>query len=511
MSRLVVSGKFLQADNERFLVKGVSYGTFAPDADGTLFPEADRVARDFDAIAEFGANTIRTYSPPPLSLLDEAARHGLRVIVGVPWAQHCAFLDNRRIARDIRANLRRQVQRLASHPATLLFAIGNEIPPGVVRWHGRRRIEIFLKELFDEAKSTAPDALLTYVNYPPTEYLETPFVDVCAFNVFLHGEAELRAYLARLHHIAGPRPLLLAEAGADSLRNGEERQAALVTMQLHTAFSEGACGAVVFTWTDEWWRGGRVVDDWAFGLVDAARHPKLACHAVRRVFRSAPFRTDQRSRWPRVSVVICAYNAAGTIGECLSAIERLSYPDVEVIVVNDGSTDATSAIAARREWVRVIDTPNFGLAAARNVGLVHATGDIVAYTDADVRVDPDWLTYLVQPFVTSDVVGAGGPNVVPADDPWLAQCVARAPGSPTHVLLDDRVAEHVPGCNCAFRRDALLAIGLPVIEVHLSNTLAREDFRRVSLTGGACVGRIEGFGAASYELALEAMAQILAR
>ena len=62
----------------------------------------------------------------------------------------------------------------------------------------------------------------------------------------------------------------------------------------------------------------------------------------------------------------------------------------------------------------------------------------------------------MQPFLTSDVVGSGGPNVVPADDPWIAQCVARAPGGPTQVLLDDRIAEHVPGCNMAFRRDALL-------------------------------------------------------
>jgi GT2 family glycosyltransferase len=109
--------------------------------------------------------------------------------------------------------------------------------------------------------------------------------------------------------------------------------------------------------------------------------------------------------------------------------------------------------------VRVIDIPNGGLSAARNVGLAEATGEIVAYTDADVRVDPDWLSYLVQPFVTSDVVGSGGPNVVPSDDPWIAQCVARSPGGPTQVLLTDRVAEHVPGCNMAFRRHALLAIG----------------------------------------------------
>jgi GT2 family glycosyltransferase len=109
--------------------------------------------------------------------------------------------------------------------------------------------------------------------------------------------------------------------------------------------------------------------------------------------------------------------------------------------------------------VRVIHVPNGGLSRARNIGLEAAAGSIVAYTDADVRVDPLWLAYLVQPFLHSDVVGSGGPNVVPADDPRIAQCVARAPGGPTHVLLDDRIAEHVPGCNMAFRRDALRAIG----------------------------------------------------
>ena len=159
-----------------------------------------------------------------------------------------------------------------------------------------------------------------------------------------------------------------------------------------------------------------------------------------------------------MSVVVCAYNAADTLDDCLASLGRLRYPDFEVIVVNDGSRDETGDIA-RRYPVRVIDVPNGGLSAARNIGLSAATGEIVAYTDADVRVDPDWLTYLVQPFLTSDVVGSGGPNVVPADDPFVAQCVARAPGGPTHVLLDDRIAEHVPGCNMAFRREALLAIG----------------------------------------------------
>ena len=454
-----VSGKFLEAAGERLLVKGVSYGTFVPDADGHCFPDLDRISRDFKAIAELGANTVRTYTPASPALLDEAARRNLYVFAGMPWPQHITFLDNRETTREIRRSVARHVRALAGHPATLLIALGNEIPPGVVRWYGRRRIEMFLRELYNDAKAAAPDALLTYVNFPPTEYLETPFFDVCAFNVFLHEEADLRAYLARLHNIAGPRPLLVAELGADSLRHGEVHQAALVATQLRTALAEGTCGAVVFAWTDDWWRGGRTVDDWAFGLVDAGRRAKLAHQAVRRVFTSAPFREHQQTTWPRVSVVVCAHNAADTIDECLASLEALRYPDFEIVLVNDGSTDGTDAIAARRPRVRVISTPNGGLAAARNVGLYRSDGEIVAYTDADVRVDPDWLAYLVQPFVMSDVMAAGGPNIVPPEDPWFAQAVARAPGSPTHVLLDDRLAEHVPGCNCAFRRTALTAIG----------------------------------------------------
>ena len=452
------AGKFIEAGGQRFLIKGVSYGTFAPRTGWGQFPRTEQVRRDFALMAASGFNTVRTYTPPSLDLLDEAARHGLRVMVGLPWSQHVAFLDDARLTRSIRRDIVADVRVMGSHPAALMFAVGNEIPPAVVRWHGQSRVRRFLEDLYDEAKAASPDSLLTYVNYPPTEYLELDCFDVCAFNVYLHREADLRAYLARLQQIAGVRPLLLAEAGADSIREGHVGQAAITAMHVRAAFEEGLCGAVAFAWTDEWWRGGSRVEDWAFGLVDAERRPKPALAAVSATCAAAPFPEASMRTWPKVSVVVCAYNAADTLDDCLASLGRLRYPDFEVIVVNDGSRDETGDIA-RRYPVRVISVPNGGLSAARNIGLSAATGEIVAYTDADVRVDPDWLTYLVQPFLTSDVVGSGGPNVVPADDPFVAQCVARAPGGPTHVLLDDRIAEHVPGCNMAFRREALLAIG----------------------------------------------------
>ncbi len=453
-----VDGKFLRADGQRFLVKGVTYGTFAPDATGAQFPPAERVDQDFGMMAAAGFNTVRVYTVPSPSLLDQAADHGLRVMIGMPWAQHIAFLDDPALTRQIRQDTVARVRELSPHPAALLFAVGNEIPPGIVRWHGAERIERFLRELYNETKSACPDALLTYVNYPPTEFLDLEFFDVCSFNVYLHREENLRAYLGRLQHLAGNKPLLLAEAGADSIREGQDEQARVTAMHLDTAFAEGACGAVAYAWTDEWWRGGQVVDDWAFGLVDADRQPKPALAAVSAAFQAAPFSEAERASWPKVSVVICAYNAADTLGDCLASIEQLTYPNFEVIIVNDGSRDATPEIARQYPWMRLITIPNGGLSAARNVGIAEATGEIVAYTDADVRVDPDWLTYLVQPMLHSTVAGVGGPNVVPHDDPFVAQCVARSPGGPTHVMLDDRIAEHIPGCNMAFRRDALLAI-----------------------------------------------------
>lgn len=459
-TRPVISGKFFRRGPETFYVKGVTYGTFAPREDGSQYPTPERVGGDFALMSARGFNAVRLYTPPRPDMLEAAERWGLQLMVGLPWTQHVAFLDDAKLTREIRKQVVDEVRRLRDARSVLLMALGNEIPPSVVRWHGREKVERFLRDLVEDARDAAPESYFTYVNYPPTEYLELDFFDVCSFNVYLHDEKKLRSYVTRLQHIAGHKPLLLAEAGACSLHEGEEGQAELTAMQVRTAFREGASGAFAYAWTDEWWRGGQDVKDWAFGLVDAQRRPKKALAAVTQAFAEAPFTAEEQQAWPKVSVVVCAYNAADTLEDCLSSLEKLNYPNYEVVLVNDGSKDETPQIARAYDSVRTIDVyPNAGLSNARNVGAHAATGEIVAYCDADVRVDPEWLTYLVQPFLHDDVVGSGGPNVVPADDPWIAQCVARAPGGPTHVLTDDRTAEHVPGCNMAFRRDALLSIG----------------------------------------------------
>jgi GT2 family glycosyltransferase len=338
----------------------------------------------------------------------------------------------------------------------LCYAIGNEIPAHIVRWYGHAPVERFLERLYRAAKKEDPGALVSYVNYPSTEYLDLPFVDLVCFNVYLERPEKLQSYLARLQNIAGDRPLVMAEIGLDSRGHGETQQAETLEWQVGTVFSGGCAGAFVFSWTDQWCRGGAEITDWDFGLTRRDRSPKPAVEAVERAFANVPFPLN--TQWPRVSVVVCSYNGSRTIGETLAAITKLRYPNFEVIVVDDGSEDVTPKIAGEYD-VRLIRTRNEGLSAARNTGMRAATGEIVAYIDDDAWPDPHWLHYLAATFMNTPHVGVGGPNIAPAGDGPIARCVAHAPGGPIHVLLTDHEAEHLPGCNMAFRKSALEAVG----------------------------------------------------
>jgi hypothetical protein len=83
----------------------------------------------------------------------------------------------------------------------------------------------------------------------------------------------------------------------------------------------------------------------------------------------------------------------------------------------------------------------------------------VAFTDADCRADEDWLFYLVGDLLNSQFAGIGGPNFLPPEDSPVAAAVMASPGGPAHVMLNDRIAEHIPGCNMAFYKWALEEMG----------------------------------------------------
>lgn len=450
------AGRSLYRDALKQSPRGVTYGPFPANSAGEAFPESSHVAADFAMMRSYGIDAVRTYCVPPAWFLETAGNHGISVLADIPWGKHLCFLDTRQSRNDARQAVRRAATACRDFPSVLGFSIGNEIPSDVVRWHGAEQVASFLASLADTVRQADPEALVTYANFPPTEYLELPFLDFATFNIYLHDLGAFRRYLLRLQNIVGDMPLVLGELGMDTLRHGEDEQAAFLRGHLREASLLGLAGAFVFAWTDLWHTGGHLVEDWAFGVTRADRSPKPACRTLGELHAARP--ADLLAAHPHVSVVVCCYNGGRTLAQCLDSLSKLDYPSYDVILVDDGSSDDTASIANRFPDVTVLrHETNKGLSASRNAGMAAATGSIVAYTDADCFADPDWLTHLVQRLEETGADAVGGPNISP-DDGWLAASINASPGQPTHVLESDQVAEHVPGCNMAFRRDQLAAI-----------------------------------------------------
>ena len=457
-ARVRTDGKFFRLGDRKFYVKGVTYGPFAPNAQGEFYGSADQTVRDLKQIVELGANVLRVYYVPPKWFLDLALAHDLYILVDVPWNKHLCFLDAPDTREEALEAVRNAARACAGHPAVFAISVVNEIPPDIVRWSGGKEISTFIEELVEVVKSVDPECLCTFGSYPPTEYLRAPNVDFYCFNVYLHHPRPFENYLSRLHMIADSKPLVLGEFGIDSLREGEDTKCEILAWQIELAFRGGLAGAIIYSFSDDWYKEGKQITDWAFGVTALDRSPKRSFFTVQRQFCNAPY--FPLPSLPKVSVVVASYNGERTLEACLKSLQELNYPDYEVVLVDDGSTDQTQQICQRFPDVRYIrHERNLGLSTARNTGIHAAQGEIVAFTDSDCRADEDWLYYLVGDLLNSDFAGIGGHNLLPPEDSWIAAAVMVSPGGPAHVMITDRLAEHIPGCNMAFYKWALDEIG----------------------------------------------------
>ena len=462
--RVRVAGKFLQCALSEttataaadWWLNGVSYGPFPPNAAGEPYPPSERLDADLKMIAAMGFNTLRLYQPPTAALLEAASRHGLRLLVTLSWTDHVDFLARSRDRRAIVEAVVSQARALAEQPQVAAVLVGNEIEKGLVRWMGPLRVQRFLEELIAAGRKAAPELLFGYATFPSTEYLMPRSADFFAVNLYLETPDQLRDYLRRLHHLAGNRPLVVTEFGLDVKHHGVERQAEVLRWQRRVLFEEGVAGSVWFAFTDEWQRGGRLVTDWQFGLVDSARHPRPAWALASTLPRELPVPADA----PPVSVIVCTRNGSATLRACLESLSRLRYPTYEVLVIDDGSTEPLAELVKAFPQARYVRQEPAGLSVARNRGMKEARGQILAYTDDDCIAHPDWLLHLARAFNASPkVVAAGGPNIPPPPRNGTEAVVAAAPGAPAHVLVSDSEAEHLPGCNLAIRKDALERVG----------------------------------------------------
>src|SRR3989344_8759272 len=167
---------------------------------------------------------------------------------------------------------------------------------------------------------------------------------------------------------------------------------------------------------------------------------------------------------PKVSVVICAYNAAGCIQGILDSLKKQTYTDFEVIVVNDGSTDITDQIT-ENSGATVVNMPHQGLSSTRNVGIRAAHADIVAIIDADCAAEPEWIAEIVKVIDSGEKVVTG--NTIIPGSTFLGDCISGLgyPGG-GHLGFDQMwkvdehgYTDHLAGGNCAFVKSEILNLG----------------------------------------------------
>ncbi len=446
MERWRTDGKFFQSGSGRVWMRAVTYGPFPGG-----WPED--FAPDFERMAAAGFNAVRLFEMPETRLLEAAERCGLRVFAGLRWAQNVDFFGDPGCFTAARVALVERLREIADHPALAGVYVGNEIPADLVRWMGPLRVREAIEDLIALGREVAPHLLFAYANYPSTEYLEPENADFTAFNIYLEEPGPFRSYLKRLHHIAGDRPLVVSEFGLDSRRNGLSGQAESFAWGLEISHEEETAGFTAYAWSDRWWTAGAEVLDWDFGLIDREGNDKPALAAVS-AFRSGPEPSD-----PGFSVIICTRNGRGRIGACLEAVTGMDG-EFETLVVDDGSEDGTAEYVEEQfPEVRLLRLDPCGLSAARNAGAEMATGRILAFTDDDCTPDREWLVRLSRMFAGGRFAAVGGPNLPPAPQSWHEAVVCSAPGAPSHVMLDDEEAEHLPGCNLAVTKAAFEAVG----------------------------------------------------
>ena len=374
------------------------------------------------------------------AVLDLAAQANLSSLIEIELQP--IDLLSRSTFRASLSNLRKRVTKLRGYPTVMGYLLDCAVGRDALRIHGLEMLRVRLARVIAAIREIAGSKLVGLKHRADTLGLALPEED------FIYAVApaltpdELPRSVLRLHNLAEGRPLVI-EFG-ETPPDQDELIAA--------AFGGGVAGVVAQAPTVD----NRKSQHLLHGYLSINKMPRGELLPFLALNGSCP---PKPVRTPLVSIVICAFNAERTMRRCLESLRRIDYPNFEVVIVDDGSRDTTAQIAADFPEFRLIRQSNKGLSVARNVGLQAALGELVAYTDSDCVVDPDWLTFMVSALVARGLDGCGGPNYAPHEKGWIEGCVAASPGAPCHVLITDDRAEHLAGCNMLFRKTALENVG----------------------------------------------------
>ncbi len=156
----------------------------------------------------------------------------------------------------------------------------------------------------------------------------------------------------------------------------------------------------------------------------------------------------------KVSIIVITYNEEKNIDTCLQSLLKQDYPDCEIIVV-DASEDKTADLVAYYSQIKLIKSSKKGFGVQRNLGIKHATGQYVAFTDADCSAPSFWLSKAISYLETTHHSGVGGNAYPPLDSPMIGKTIACL-GYPAGGALGlDPIKDPLSTCNAIFLKKAL--------------------------------------------------------
>lgn len=155
----------------------------------------------------------------------------------------------------------------------------------------------------------------------------------------------------------------------------------------------------------------------------------------------------------KCSIVVCTFNRLAYLKDCLSYLAKLNFPNYEIVVVNDGSTDGTKEFldSVNDQKIRVVHHgKNQGLSQARNTGIQNVHYEIIAFTDDDCNAESSWLTYLLRGFVSEQI------GFVIGATHYISKTYK---GYFPERLVSNRDARWPMGCNIAYQKCVFDEIG----------------------------------------------------